>query len=240
VVARDGQMKSTGEINQADVGVSRLKDHEVAALVNRLTEVAKTFHSTQQLRERIAHEIRPIFVKGSEKSKPVEFDGIKNSTYEPSEDLIRKVFMECGFTIKDGQSDLKPYVFLAARKLVEAAFNEVKEAGNMQLSEKEIRDEWHKAGGSIHGPRVEKVTMPEQQYFAFRRSIAAPTLHQLASNQLSGNSGELTQAVKNDNDAAFETWWESHGQFCRAGGGDYEKTFAYAAWNAVQERKSAQ
>jgi hypothetical protein len=36
------------------------KDHEVRELVNRLTEVAKTYHATQQLRERIAGEIRPF------------------------------------------------------------------------------------------------------------------------------------------------------------------------------------
>lgn len=29
---------------------------------------------------------------------------------------------------------------------------------------------------------------------------------------------------------AFEAWWTNHGQFCRAGGGQYEKTFANAAW----------
>lgn len=28
----------------------------------------------------------------------------------------------------------------------------------------------------------------------------------------------------------FEEWWQERGQFCRAGGGDYEKTFAFAAW----------
>ena len=32
----------------------------------------------------------------------------------------------------------------------------------------------------------------------------------------------------------FETWWEQHGQFCRAGGGDYEKTFAFRAWEAAE------
>lgn len=31
----------------------------------------------------------------------------------------------------------------------------------------------------------------------------------------------------------FEEWWQAHGQFCRAGGGDYEKTFAYRAWEAA-------
>lgn len=36
------------------------KDHEVCELVSRLTEIAKQFHSAQQLRERIAQEIRPF------------------------------------------------------------------------------------------------------------------------------------------------------------------------------------
>ena len=28
----------------------------------------------------------------------------------------------------------------------------------------------------------------------------------------------------------FEAWWESEGQYVRAGGGDYEKSFAFQAW----------
>lgn len=32
---------------------------------------------------------------------------------------------------------------------------------------------------------------------------------------------------------AFEAWWEKEGQFCRAGGGDYEKTFAFRAYEAA-------
>jgi hypothetical protein len=32
--------------------------------------------------------------------------------------------------------------------------------------------------------------------------------------------------------ASFEEWWKAQGQFCRAGGGDYEKTFAYRAYQA--------
>lgn len=28
----------------------------------------------------------------------------------------------------------------------------------------------------------------------------------------------------------FEIWWENHGQYNRAGGGDYEKTFAWESW----------
>lgn len=31
----------------------------------------------------------------------------------------------------------------------------------------------------------------------------------------------------------FEAWWEAHGQHCRAGGGEYEKTFAFRAWEAA-------
>ena len=31
---------------------------------------------------------------------------------------------------------------------------------------------------------------------------------------------------------AFEAWWTAEGQFSRAGGGGYEKTFAFNAWQA--------
>ena len=34
-------------------------------------------------------------------------------------------------------------------------------------------------------------------------------------------------------DEDFETWWQQEGQFGRAGGGDYEKTFAFNSWNAA-------
>lgn len=37
-----------------------MKDHEIAELVNRLTHIAREYGQTQQLRERIAHEIRPL------------------------------------------------------------------------------------------------------------------------------------------------------------------------------------
>lgn len=30
--------------------------------------------------------------------------------------------------------------------------------------------------------------------------------------------------------AEFAAWWEEHGQFCRAGGGTYEQSFAFEAW----------
>lgn len=37
-------------------------------------------------------------------------------------------------------------------------------------------------------------------------------------------------------DEEFEKWWESDGQYCRAGGGSYEKTFAYRAYEAAIAR----
>ena len=37
----------------------------------------------------------------------------------------------------------------------------------------------------------------------------------------------------NDLLEGFEAWWEAHGQYCRAGGGEYEKTFAFSAWEAA-------
>lgn len=36
-----------------------------------------------------------------------------------------------------------------------------------------------------------------------------------------------------DKTREFEAWWESDGKYCRAGGGDYERTFAYEAWQAA-------
>ena len=38
--------------------------------------------------------------------------------------------------------------------------------------------------------------------------------------------------------AAFEKWWQEEGQYCRAGGSDYEKTFAYRAFDAALAGKS--
>lgn len=37
----------------------------------------------------------------------------------------------------------------------------------------------------------------------------------------------------------FETWWQAEGQFSRAGGGDYEKTFAFNAWRAALAKQQA-
>ena len=38
-----------------------------------------------------------------------------------TDDKIREIFLANGFSIKEGQTDLKPYVYAAARALLEAA-----------------------------------------------------------------------------------------------------------------------
>ena len=47
--------------------------------------------------------------------------------------------------------------------------------------------------------------------------------------------GADSASVSTDELECFEAWWEAHGQFCRAGGGDYEKTFAFRAWEAAEQ-----
>jgi hypothetical protein len=42
---------------------------------------------------------------------------------------------------------------------------------------------------------------------------------------------DLNQGASIEAEREFEAWWESEGQYIRAGGGDYEKCFAYGAWN---------
>jgi len=50
------------------------------------------------------------------------------------------------------------------------------------VSDAEIMAEWVKADGSVHGPNVETVTMPQAKYLAFRRSVA----HLLPSGERGG------------------------------------------------------
>ena len=51
--------------------------------------------------------------------------------------------------------------------------------------------------------------------------------------------GELTAEQRDAQEAPFEAWWEQHGQFHRAGGGAYEKTFAWHAWCAAISTRPA-
>lgn len=41
------------------------------------------------------------------------------------------------------------------------------------MNDQQMREEWKAAGGSIHGPNVETVCMPESEYFKFRKSLVA-------------------------------------------------------------------
>lgn len=43
------------------------------------------------------------------------------------------------------------------------------------VADEVLRAEWSAAGGSAHGPNVETVTMPEADYFRFRRMLASNT-----------------------------------------------------------------
>lgn len=50
----------------------------------------------------------------------------------------------------------------------------------------------------------------------------------------------MTTAQDQQRRAEFDAWWDEFGQYGRAGGGGYEKTFAYAAWKAQADRAAAQ
>jgi len=63
-----------------------------------------------------------------------------------------------------------------------------------------------------------------------------PNENSHASAQSRAEGANLTDVLERD----FEAWWEVEGQFLRAGGGEYEKTFAYHAWvhATLAERKA--
>lgn len=42
-----------------------------------------------------------------------------------------------------------------------------------------------------------------------------------------------------ENGALFQKWWDDHGQYVRAGGGQYEVSFAHEAWQHQQSRIDA-
>lgn len=99
---------------------AELKDHEIAILINALRDTALRYHDHQSLRERIARLVVPALkgeglpkearVKDSAENRPMPSDTVK--------DCIRTVFLKNGFTIKDGETDLKQYVYDAALELI--------------------------------------------------------------------------------------------------------------------------
>lgn len=52
----------------------------------------------------------------------------------------------------------------------------------------------------------------------------------LAADKPAESGGEAV-----DWESQFDQWWDEHGQYCRAGGGGYERTFAYRAWEAAMK-----
>lgn len=58
-----------------------MKDHEIAQLVNDLTQVAREFGATQQLRERIAAVIVPVLKKVPD-GRRQEVRGVPVKDYE--------------------------------------------------------------------------------------------------------------------------------------------------------------
>jgi hypothetical protein len=80
-----------------------------------------------------------------------------------------------------------------------------------------------------HTVQTRPLTRTQEAMTSLRAAIAAaqpaPGRDPLAAIYLGDDGPEW-----NDE---FEVWWEAHGQYCRAGGGDYEKTFAFRAWEAA-------
>lgn len=62
---------------------------------------------------------------------------------------------------------------------------------------------------------------------------------QMLATSLTTPASEQQQVVVLPDDAfkaEFMTWWEEHGQYCRAGGGNYERSFAFEAWRHLYPR----
>lgn len=53
------ECQACNQVFGAEGHICKIKDHEIAKIVNDLRDVAVEFHATQQLRERIAQVIVP-------------------------------------------------------------------------------------------------------------------------------------------------------------------------------------
>lgn len=98
----------------------KLKDHEIAMLVNALRDTAVKYHDHQSLRERIAQLMVPALQgKGIPELTRMEGLAVKRPMADESvKSCIRTVFLKNGFTIKEGETDLKQYVYDAALELI--------------------------------------------------------------------------------------------------------------------------
>ena len=89
-----------------------MKDHEIAALVNSLRDVATTYGQTQQLRERIHREVVP----------PIKAINAENKQYREALEAIKK-HQE---TMNQGDGPLKDrklYEFTAAWNIAQKALD---------------------------------------------------------------------------------------------------------------------
>jgi hypothetical protein len=87
--------------------------------------------------------------------RSVNFRADQAAQPQVSDGLIREIFLANGFTIKDGLSDLKPYVFAAARALLDRAFQlpaqSVQVPEEWKLMPPEATDEMVDEGALIQG-----------------------------------------------------------------------------------------
>jgi hypothetical protein len=83
-----------------------MKPHEIREFVNRLVKIATEHAGSQSLRERISREVVDTLAVGAASPEHV------------SNDEIRAVLLQHGYTIKDGYTDLKPYVYDGARAVL--------------------------------------------------------------------------------------------------------------------------
>ncbi|EMW0997475.1 hypothetical protein AAEK85_000508 [Pseudomonas aeruginosa] len=75
------------------------------------------------------------------------------------------------------------------------------------------------------GDRFMQDTIHNRTVFGagYRAALAKPSQAQAEQAEGSHVPDEVFAGV-------FAEWWEEEGQYCRAGGGDYERTFAFQAW----------
>lgn len=132
-------------------------------------------------------------------------------------DLIRDIFMRNGFTVKEGRDDLADYVYAAAHDLLQvvtgAQGEPVAYLRKDQL--RQVQRMGPMLGEIAASPRVDRVPV-----------YTAP---QPVEQQPSAGDS-LTPVPDEVFAAEFDAWWEERGQFCRAGGGTYERSFAFEAW----------
>ncbi len=83
-----------------------MKPHEIREFVNRLVKIATEHAGSQSLRERISREVVDTLAVSAAPQGYV------------SNDEIRAVLIRNGYTIKEGCTDLKPYVYDGARAVL--------------------------------------------------------------------------------------------------------------------------